>query len=129
MNKMLPDIQNYDELMAERTRLESLIDNQKNIIRHDLDELKAEFKKEIRPAIEAANVVKKFARPETRVNALVTTGSGLLIDLIFKKIFKNSLVMQVLVPKILKNYTTHVIQRLKNNSVPPRPVKKHQQTL
>jgi hypothetical protein len=117
MNKNLPEIRNHQELMAERAHLETLIENQKNIIRHDLDELKAEFKKEIRPAIDAANVVKKFARPETRTNAIIATGTGFLIDLVLKRAFrKSNIVVQLLIPRMLKNYTSHLIHRISSHS-------------
>jgi hypothetical protein len=121
------NIKSYKTLIDEKERLERLIENQKNIIRHDLDELKAEFKKEIKPAIDAANFVKKIARPETRNTTLITASAGLALDLVLKRIFKGSnLLVQVLIPRLIKNYTTHFFNnRIQNkprslNSAPQR---------
>jgi hypothetical protein len=110
----LTSIQTYQDLISEKARLEKLIENQKNIIRHDLDELKAEFKKEIKPAIDAANFVKKIARPETRSETILTVGAGLLLDFTLKRVLRNSnILLQVAIPRILKNYTTHFFHSLK----------------
>jgi len=117
MNHKETIIQNYNELVAERHRLEQLIDNQKNIIRHDLDELKAEFKKEIRPAIEAAGFIKKIAKPETRNETLFNIGANLAIDLLLKRMLrKSNVVFQVLLPRIIKNYSTHLIYNIRSRS-------------
>jgi hypothetical protein len=118
MNHNGKTISRYEDLVAERRRLEQLIDNQKNIIRHDLDELKLEFKKEIKPAVEAAAFVKKIARPETRNETLFKIGTGLLLDIFLKRVFRNSsAVVQVILPKIIKNYSTHVIHALGNRAI------------
>jgi hypothetical protein len=102
-------IDNYHQLLNEKERLERLIENQKNIIRHDLDELKIEFKKEIKPAIDAAMFVKRFAKPQTRKQAILTTGTGIILDLALRKILKGSnVVIQFLLPRLIKNYTSNM---------------------
>jgi hypothetical protein len=103
-------IGNYHQLLNEKERLERLIENQKNIIRHDLDELKIEFKKEIKPAIDAAMFVKRFAKPQTRKQAIFTTGTGIILDLALRKILKGSnVIIQFLVPRLIKNYTSNML--------------------
>src|SRR5687768_16677062 len=115
-NELRP-IETYQDLISEKARLERLIENQKNIIRHDLDELKAEFKKEIKPAIDAASFVKKLAKPETRNETLVTIGSNIALDLILKRALRGSnLLVQLILPKIIKNYTTHFLHSFKQKS-------------
>jgi hypothetical protein len=110
------DINSYDDLLVEKARLELLIQNQKNIVRHDLDELKAEFRKEIRPAIEATAFIKKVLVPETRKGIVLNLGAQMALELISTAMFgKSSLLVRVLVPKILKNYTTHFISRFRSS--------------
>jgi hypothetical protein len=105
-------IRTYEDLIAERVRLEGLIANQKNIIRHDLDELKAGFKKEIKPAVDAAEFVKKLVRPETRNETIITVGTQIAIDLVMRRLLKKSNVLvQVLLPRILKNYSSHFFKK------------------
>jgi hypothetical protein len=107
-----PRILSYKGLQAEKKRLEMLIDNQKNIIRHDLDELKAEFKKEIKPAIEAANFIRKVATPLRRKETLLAVSTGLIVDFALKKIFQRSnLLFQVLFPKLIKRYSSQLLQK------------------
>ncbi|MBT1702418.1 hypothetical protein [Chryseosolibacter indicus] len=102
----------YEDLLNERKRLEILIENQKNIIRHDLEELKNEFKKEIRPAVEAASFVKKIAKPETRNGTLLKAGASLAFDFALKRMFnKSNFVIQWIVPRLLKNYTSHILYK------------------
>jgi hypothetical protein len=101
---------NYHQLLAEKDHLERLIENQKNIIRHDLDELKMEFRKEIKPAIDAATFIKKFAKPQTRKQAIFTTGTGVILDLALRKILKGSNVLiQFLLPRLIRNYTSNIL--------------------
>ena len=105
-------ISTYDDLLAERKQLETLIDKQKNLIRHDLDEIKNEFKKEIKPAIEAGNFIKKLISPETRNRTIVTTGASIIIDLLVKKLLGNSnLLARVLIPTLLKNYSSYLFNK------------------
>ena len=105
-------IKTYEDLIAERVRLEGLIVNQKNIIRHDLDELKAGFKKEIKPAVDAAAFVKKIVRPETRNETLITVGTQIAIDLVMRRLLrKSNVLVQVLLPRILKNYSSHIFNK------------------
>lgn len=118
MNEELRNITDHTQLLQERARLQALIENQKNIVRHDLDELKAEFKKEIKPAIDAASFVKKLAKPETRNETIVTIGSNIALDLILKRMLRGSnLLVQLILPKIIKNYTTHFLHSFKKPTI------------
>jgi hypothetical protein len=111
-------ITNYDQLIDEKYRLERLIENQRNIIRHDLAELKNEFKKEIRPAIDAATFVRKFAQPLSRKQAIITTGTGIILDLVLRKVLKGSNVLiQFALPRLIKSYTRNVLVNAKKTTV------------
>lgn len=107
----------YGDLLQEKARLEALIENQKNIVRHDLDELKIEFKKEIKPAIDAASFIKKVAFPEKRKKTILNVGAGVAIDLIVGSIFpKSSFLLRLFIPKLLKKYTTYYLNNLSGSS-------------
>jgi hypothetical protein len=109
-------IHSYTELDAERKRLEGLIQMQKNIIRIDIDRLKEELKEEMRPAVEAANFVKKVTTKETRNETMISIGSNVLIDMIIRKLFsKSNILIQMIVPTLVKNYSTHAIFSLMKN--------------
>jgi hypothetical protein len=120
MNNKTDIISTYQDLVLERARLETLIENQKNIIRHDFDELKSEFKREIKPAIDTANFVKKFVKPETRNQTIAKVGVTIALDLILRRAMRGSNVLaQVLIPRLLKNYTTHFLHFLKKPEATP----------
>jgi hypothetical protein len=116
-------IMGFEDLLDEKKRLESLIENQKNIIRHDLEELKNEFKKEIRPAIEAATFIKKVAKPETRNQTIMSVGANLAVDFIIGRILgKSNFIVKLFLPKLIKNYSSHIFYKLKSKkkSTPTR---------
>jgi hypothetical protein len=113
MNDAGVNIETYEDLLAEKARLEVLIQRQKNIVRHDVDELRAEFKKEIRPVVETASFFKKMVAPEKRNQTILTTGASIAIDLAFTALLsKSNLVVRLLVPGIVKNYTSQLLKRL-----------------
>lgn len=119
MNDHLPAIKiiKYEDLLDERKRLELLIENQKNIIRHDLEELKNEFKKEIRPAIDAATFVKKLTKPETRNETILKVGANLAFDIVLNSVFnKSNFLVKLIVPRLLKNYTSHILYKFQGNA-------------
>lgn len=133
-NNVLPipysKITTYRDLQEERAQLERQIDNQKNIIRHDLDELKAEFKKEIRPAIDAAEFIKKLAKPETRNRTILSIGANLAVDLALRGLLgRSNLIVQLLLPKVIKNYATHLLTSFKSKPMLNRTKAKNKQAL
>jgi hypothetical protein len=110
---MVGRIQSYEDLQTERERLEMQIQNQKNIIRHDLDELKIEFKKEIKPALDAAQFIRKIATPENRRETIKQIGATLLIELAVRKMLQRSnLLLQVILPALTRSYTQHFIKKI-----------------
>jgi hypothetical protein len=107
-------VRTYEDLLAEKQRIERLIEIQKNIVRHDLDELKAEFKKEIKPATDVASFIQKVGMPKTHEKTFLKLATNVAIDLVFKSVFgRSNLLLRIFVPKLLKNYTSHYLQRLK----------------
>ena len=118
MNNPLPKptITSYEDLKSERLRLEELISYQKNTVRQDIDDLKEEIKDGLKPAVDAANFVKKMTTPETRNGTVLHIGSNLLLDVVIRKIFaRSNLFVQMFVPRLVKNYSTHVLFNLVKN--------------
>jgi hypothetical protein len=112
----LQRITSCDDLQYERRRLEALIKHQKYIVRQDLDELKNELKQEIRPALEAASLVKKLTTRETRNETVLQIGSTVLIDLLLRRLFARSNVfIRLAVPALLKNYSSHLLFNVTKN--------------
>lgn len=96
-------IADYDTLIREKFRIEQQIAIQKNIVSHDVDELKSQFKKQVKPAIEAAHFVRRISRSETRGNALLNLAANLAVDIAVKRMLRNSnAAVQVVLPRIIK---------------------------
>jgi hypothetical protein len=107
------DITNYEDLLREKARLEVLIQNQKNIVRHDVDELRAEFKKEIKPVVDTATFFKKVIVPVTRNQTLLNVGANAAIDMAFTAFLgRSSFLVRAILPRIIKTYTGSFLQRL-----------------
>jgi hypothetical protein len=118
MNSIAPNhkINTYDDLKAERTRIEDAIKIQKMRIRHDIDELKAEAKAQFQPVARAAEFVQKLASPATRNDTLLGIGTNLTLEVLIRRLFaKSNLLIQIIVPTLLKNYSTHALQNMLRN--------------
>lgn len=109
-------VASYEDLKSERFRLEELISHQKNIVRQDIDGLKEEIKEGLKPAVDAANFVKRMTTRETRNDTVLHIGSNLLLDVVIRKLFaRSNLFVQLFVPTLVKNYSTHVLFNLMKN--------------
>jgi hypothetical protein len=106
------DVTSYKELLEEKQKLQVLIQNQKNIIRHDLQELKTQFKKEIKPAIDAGKFVKKITAAEARNKTVLTIGARLAIDLLARTMLRNSnIFVRTFLPVIAKNISHRIFSK------------------
>jgi hypothetical protein len=130
MNKYIgPSITTYEDLKAERERLEKLIAYQKAIVRRDIEELKEELRNELKPALEAANTIKKFTSRDTRQETLLTLGTTALVDVAVRKLVQRSnLFIQLTVPGLVKNFSSRFVSNLvhklthkQNDSLPVVP--------
>ena len=132
MNSISPNhkINSYQDLQAERERLEEVIKVQKLRIRHDMDELKAEAKKEFKPVADAAEFVKKLASPATRNDTLLGIGTNLTLEVLIRRLFaKSGILIQLFLPTILKNYSTHVLYSMLKNMEEKRRMKQQQEAV
>jgi hypothetical protein len=107
MNNTRP-ISSYDDVLSEKERLKELLKIQKIQINKDLDEIREEF----RPVVIASEMFGKLVKREDGKDALVTTGTNITIDLLISKLFaKSNFFVRLLLPVILKNFTSHFIPR------------------
>ncbi len=103
---MIKSIRTYDELVAEKERLEKLLQAQKELIRCDFEEIKHDFK----PAMKAVSFAGRLLTRDTS-NPLLNLGVNSIIDLLFKKVIlaKSGWISRFLIPFFLKNYSSHIV--------------------
>jgi hypothetical protein len=108
---MSNSIRSYNELIAEKQRMEFLLAAQKELVKYDLQELKAELK----PAISAVAMLGKVTTMDSS-NPLINGFTNTAIDLVVKKglLGRAGWVTRLLVPVLLKNYSSHFITRHKD---------------
>jgi hypothetical protein len=107
MNNTRP-ITSYDDLLKEKERLKELLKIQRTQLTRDVTEIKEEF----RPVVLASEMFGKLLNREDGKDAIVSTGTNLTIDLIIGQLFsKSNFLVRFLVPKILKNLTSHYIPK------------------
>jgi hypothetical protein len=117
MNDNTPagSITTYKELKAEEQRLKALLLVQKQSIQYDLQELK----EELNPLISVARVVGKFTLPDSAHHPAVQAGTNLTIDWLTRKILpRSSFLLNLLVPKVIKNYASHYIDKAVDKAAP-----------
>jgi hypothetical protein len=107
-------IRTYNDLLEEKQQLEVLLKAQKELIRYDFKELKAEFQ----PVIKTVGLAgKMFTKDKT--NALLNTGADTLIDIIVKRVLlgKAGWITRTIVPFLIKNVSSHVIADKKDGII------------
>ncbi|MEO5562284.1 MAG: hypothetical protein ABIR18_02590 [Chitinophagaceae bacterium] len=111
---MTNKITTYEELMAEKARLKILFQQQKEIIRYDIGEIK----EELAPVKKAINFIGRITTIEPG-NPLVNGTVNSAIDLVVRKLLlaKAGWFTKLVVPFFLKNYTSHVIDEKKDNII------------
>src|SRR5688572_17537492 len=100
---MTKKIQTYDDLLEEKKRLEALLAVQK-------DEIDASWhgvKSSLNPINNAASFLGKITRSD-KSNPLLTVGIGYMGDLVLRKVFKAGWLVRLVVPFVVKNYSSHL---------------------
>lgn len=106
MNK---SITNYEELMAEQQRMKGLLMIQKQQLQKDI----AELKQELKPMVNVASFIGKFALPDTRNSSVAKLGASVTIDWLLKKALASSNpLLRILLPTLVKNYSSHYADKL-----------------
>jgi len=109
---MTSTIRTYEDLLAERKRLESLLQTQKQIIRQDIDEIK----EELVPVKTAINFVGKLTTQD-HSNPLLNGTINTIIDLVVRKglLAKAGWFTKFIVPFVMKNFSSHVVDEKKDD--------------
>ena len=107
-------IRSYDDLEKEEELLEELLQAQKELVQLDIANLKAQLK----PATAALQIFSKITSAD-KTNPLLTAGANTAIDLILKKFIlgKAGWLTKMLVPMVVKNYSSHFIADHKQDFV------------
>ena len=104
-------INNYDELITERRRLEIQIAEQKLVLKEEFSGLK----NQLEPFLNLLPVLNIFRKKEPS-RSLLSTISSLGIDLLGQKFLtKTSWIMRLILPLIAKGVTSRVMSHEKSN--------------
>lgn len=110
MSKISTPISTHQELLAERIRLMALIEYQKHLIQEDIEAIKEDIAERVHPLAETAAFIKKLTTKETRNTSLLQIGATLLVEVLVRKWFaKSSLIVRLLLPNLVRNYSTHLL--------------------
>lgn len=112
MNKK---ITTYDELLEEKERLQQLFKAQRELLRADIQDIKAEFA----PLKAAFSVVGKFTSRDKNNNWAVSATANTLIDIVVKKLIlgRAGWLTKLAVPFLVKNFSSHVLADNKDKIV------------
>jgi len=111
---MTKQIKTYKDLLEEKDRLESLLKQQKQIVRDDLKQIGEELK----PVKSALDTAGKFFTRDNH-NLLLNAGANTLIDIFIKRFIlsKTGWFTRLVVPFLVKNYSSHIISDKKGTLI------------
>jgi hypothetical protein len=103
----------YKELLDEKARLESLLVSQRILIHEDIKGLKDQFV----PVSHAFTTIVKVFAPDKK-NPIVSAGVNFAGDVLLKKFIlaRTGWLTKLIVPYIVKNYSSHLINKNLNNN-------------
>jgi hypothetical protein len=108
-------ISNYEELKAEEARLQATLRDKKLQIQQDIKSLKDEFK----PVLAVAKFIGKITSPEGNSHSVAHAGTNLGIDFLAKQFLpRGSFLLKLLIPKIVKNYTSGYVDKVVDKAAP-----------
>jgi len=107
-------IRSYDDLEREEQLLEELLQAQKQLVQLDIQQLKAQLK----PATMALRFFNNITTVD-KSNPLLNEGANTAIDFLLKKIVlaRAGWITKLLVPMVVKNYSSHFIADHKQDIV------------
>lgn len=115
MSKSIPTkIHTYDDLLAEKQRLETLLGIQKQQIRSNFEEVK----NELAPVRQVFGFIGKITKRD-KSNPLLSIGIDMAGDVFLRKFLfaKADWISRLVLPFFIKNYSTNVLSAAKGNSV------------
>ncbi|RYY60027.1 MAG: hypothetical protein EOO05_11350 [Chitinophagaceae bacterium] len=103
---MTKKISTYKELLEEKERLQTLLGQQKEVLKSDMQGIKEEFE----PVRAAVGMLKKFTKKDS-TNPLLNIATGRIINLVLKKLVlaRAGWFARLAVPFLARNISTHVI--------------------
>ena len=115
MDNIVRTITTQDELRVEEARLKEILRIKRTQIQEDIRELK----EEIQPVVKVAKVIGKMLSPEEQQHVVAHAGTNIGIDWLAKKLFpKSGFLLQTLVPRLVKNYTSHYVDKAVDTAAP-----------
>ncbi|MET0465433.1 MAG: hypothetical protein ABW007_19890 [Chitinophagaceae bacterium] len=106
MTKTSTTIRTYNDLLTEKERLKALLQAQKQVLRQDVEDIKAE----LQPVKHAISVVGKFTTRD-KSNPLLTSATESIIDLVVKRMLlaRTGWLTKLVVPFLMKNVSSHLV--------------------
>ena len=103
-------INNYEDLILERKRLESELAHYKSIIRRELDEIK----QKVEPITDVISFFSSSKNPPTNNNRLLQAGANLGIELLVRQklLSKAGWLTKLVLPFILKKVSSRAIEKV-----------------
>lgn len=118
MNEIItvpPPVTTYEELKVEEQRLKALLEVQRERIRQDVEELK----EELDPLVSVAKFVGKVSMRDSTHHPAVQAGTNLTIDWLTRKVLpRSNFLLNLLLPKVVKNYASHYIDKAVDKAAP-----------
>jgi len=107
---MTPKIKTYNDLLAEKARLEALLAEKKQAVRDDVSAIKTQ----LAPVGNAMSWASKFFTRD-RHNWFVNAGLNTAIDFAFKRILlsRAGWFSRIFIPFLIKNFTSHIVEEKK----------------
>lgn len=104
-------INTYEDLLQEKQRLQALLQAQKELVRHDIDEIKLE----LAPARAAISFIGKLTIAEPG-NPLITGTVNTVVDIIMRNLLlaRAGWITKLVVPFFVKNFSSHLIDEKKD---------------
>src|SRR5690606_12414486 len=107
---MTPKIKTYDDLLAEKARLEAVLAEKKQAVRNDVSAIKTQ----LAPVGNAMSWGSKFFTRD-RHNWFVNAGLNTAIDFAFKRVLlsRAGWFTRIFIPFLIKNFTSHIVEEKK----------------
>jgi hypothetical protein len=103
---MSKKIGKYEELLAEKQKLEVLFQAQKALVKYEIRDIRSSFE----PAFNALEFLKKMTLRNTD-NPVFQSGINMLIDFLSNKLQGKhaGFIRSTILPHIIKNYASHLL--------------------
>ena len=110
----MSSIRTFEDLEAEEKRLQALLYSHKE----NLDSSFAAVRHGLNPFVQAANTIRKLFSSD-KSNPLMLAGVGLGVDVLLRRFLlaKAGWITKIVIPFVIKNYSTHFIKDYKKNKL------------